>query len=121
MVWQVIHFGLYKTALINPWKLGGLAMYCTPFRVTVSLWDETEGLPRELGAISPALQNVAQAYRLRRGLLGIFAQPDKIAGQFFRERLKSRRLLVRVGVTTLSPDGMLETAWSDYHYARSRR
>lgn len=97
-LWPLAHRGLVLRERVNPWKLGGFAMYASYetqlsalFRVTgegFRLVDEA-GLP-------PAGRAAFARFRARRAALGRLASPDAAVAAIHAERPDLEHLVVVV-------------------------
>ncbi len=77
--WPLVHRFLVASVEIDPWRLGGWAMYCTPkLRVEVGLVPERAGRPTELD-LPPSLREEADRFAERRAVLGRFVNPALLA------------------------------------------
>ena len=77
--WPLAHRFLVASFEIDPWRLGGWAMYCTPkLRVEVGLVPERAGRPIELD-LPPSLREEANRFAARRAVLGRFVNPALLA------------------------------------------
>lgn len=118
-LWPPTHFILFKVVDIDPWKLGGLAMYCTRFRVSMLLWDVSGNTPRELSRVSPRMDEMASQFRETRVVLGKFAKPSSIACQALYENPSISLIKVQVGTTKFHFNSTLMTTdWFSYTYSR---
>lgn len=76
LLWPGIHFVLCKTKGVNPWKLGGWAMYVVRSpAVNVRVRVEPPGL----GRMGEACERERQKFLVRRNSVGSFARPDALA------------------------------------------
>lgn len=77
--WPLAHRFLVASFEIDPWRLCGWAMYCTPkLRVEVALVPERAGRPIELD-LPPPLREEADRFVERRAVLGRFVNPALLA------------------------------------------
>lgn len=96
--WPLAHRFLVASLHVDPWRLGGWAMYCTPkLQVEVALVPEREGRPIEL-ELPSELRESANRFAARRAVLGRFVRPASLA----REALE--RLDVDSVVVTIQRD-----------------
>lgn len=95
VLWPMAHRILVATYEIDPWRLAGWAMYCTPkLRVEVALVPEQAGRPVEL-AIPSDLREKANRFAERRAVLGRFSDPAGLARQAL-ERLDTDSIVVTI-------------------------
>ena len=105
-VWPLVHRTLVVRYDLNPWRLFGWAMYCTPIpRVDVGFVPERAGRPVEL-SLPPDLRGEIQGFTRRSEALGQLADP---------------RGLARTALTTLEIDSLVLTVQRRYLDARSAR
>lgn len=104
-VWPIAHRLLVVRMDVNPWKLYGFAMYCTPHEVVVDVIDRSSGAPRRLdpAAFPPPLRESHQRFEARRSVLGRLAAPDALAADAFAALPELRALTVAVSIFSLEP------------------
>ena len=79
VAWPPAHRFLVASAEIDPWRLCGWAMYCTPkLRVEVVLVPERAGRPIELD-LPASLREEADRFAERRAVLGRLVDPALLA------------------------------------------
>ena len=80
-LWPIAHRQLVTRFDVNPWKLYGFAMYCTPHYVVVDIVDRSGGEPRRLEpeAFPPRLRHAHERFSARRSTLGVLHAPDELA------------------------------------------
>jgi hypothetical protein len=102
-LWPIAHRQLVVRMDVNPWKLFGFAMYCTPHDLVVDLVDRGGAEPRRLDpdAFPPALRESHQRFAARRSVLGRFVAPDALAADAFAALPELRALTVAVSVFSL--------------------
>lgn len=102
-LWPIVHRQLVVHYDINPWKLYGFAMYCTPHGVAVDLVDRSVRPPRRIepDTLPPPARAAYDAFVERRRTLGRFVSPDDMAGEVLRALPEVRRLTVAVGIFSL--------------------
>ena len=94
-VWPLVHRALAVSFEIDPWRLGGWAMYCTPkLRVEVALVPERAGRPIELDLPQP-LRNEAKRFAERRAAVGRFANPAGLAQEAL-DRLDAESIVITI-------------------------
>ena len=79
--WPIAHYGLVSQLDLNPWKLHGFAMYCTPHLLTADLYDTSSGRPRRLDSrrLPEPARRAWRSFLERRYVLGRLAPPDEAA------------------------------------------
>ena len=104
MVWPLLHFGLVRAYDMNPWKLGGLAMYTAPpesygvdiygyatgDRVNVSLSRTDNALFGEFVHRSRVLGRLVSPRQLAEQLLSGNSELDAVVVECDRFALRSR-------------------------------
>ena len=100
--WPLAHRFLAASFEIDPWRLGGWAMYCTPkLKVEVGLVPERAGLPVELDLPLP-LREEANRFAERRAVLGRFVSPAGLARDALA-RLEADSVVVTIQRDRLDP------------------
>ena len=100
--WPLAHRFLVARFEIDPWRLGGWAMYCTPkLQVEVALVPERAGRPIELD-LPPSLREEANRFAGRRAVLGRFVNPDVLARRAL-DRLEADSVVVTIQHDRLDP------------------
>ena len=118
-LWPLVQHLLAVHYDVNPWKLFGMAMYCTPHSIQLQLWDRTTEPRRELdlAALSLETRQRLQTYRAEREALGRLSRPDKVARQVLAELPETKLLEFKIGVTRLDPHtARSSTTWRWYRY-----
>ena len=121
-LWPLAHIALVKVWDVNPWKLGGWAMYSVSApRVEVALrasMGADEQLVRVDPLPSPVAEELERFWRARRSL-GSLGRPDRLAERFFEHAPAATQL--RVDVITLRIDprtAMMEEERLGFTFAR---
>ena len=104
-LWPLVHRQLVTRLDVDPWKLFGFAMYCTPHAVVVDVVDRGGETPRRIDPQSfpPALRESHARYSLRRSTLGTLVPPAGLAEEIFAAQPELRRITVAVRIFTLEP------------------
>ncbi len=105
-LWPLAHRAIVARYDVNPWKLGGFAMYTTYRTWQVGLFD-AKG--KQLRPIDPRSLPVSarQAildFRAQRSAIGTFARPTAMARAVFDARPDLDRMLVVVERFALDPE-----------------
>jgi len=101
-VWPLAHRLLVAAVEIDPWRLGGWAMYCTPkLRVEVALVPERAGRPIDLDLPRP-IREAANRFAERRAALGRFMDPSELAREALG-RLDADSVVVTIQRDRLDP------------------
>ena len=102
-LWPIAHRQLVVHQDVNPWKLFGFAMYCTPHDVVVDLVDRSGAAPQRLdpAAFPAPLRESYQRFAARRAVLGRFVAPDALARDAFAALPELRGLTIAVSVFSL--------------------
>lgn len=120
LVWPFFHYYFVMLLDANPWKLVGFSMYCTPHTVDIQVFDRSPG--RALAITSNLAEESRTEFRRlqeRRQTVGALASPDALARAIFRERPRTDRLSVSVGVSQLERFGRRkQTSTREYTYVR---
>lgn len=89
VVWPLLHRAIVAAYDVNPWKLGGFAMYttATPPVLTVAFEPRGEGgVPIDRRELPAYVQQTLLAFEKRRHVLGNLARPDDFASQVLQAR-----------------------------------
>ena len=80
-LWPIAHRQLVTRFDVDPWKLFGFAMYCTPHVVVVDIVDRSGEQPRRIepAAFPPRLRRAYQRFAARRSTLGTLHAPGELA------------------------------------------
>ncbi|MCH2170599.1 hypothetical protein MK489_07425 [Myxococcota bacterium] len=121
-LWPLVHMAAVAQWDINPWKLGGWAMYSVPVpRVEVSLQasagpDETWGAVDRLPG--PVGEELERFWRLRRSL-GSLSRPNRLAERFFEHIPHATQLRVNVITLRIDPQtAMMKEEHIGFTFAR---
>ena len=121
LLWPFVHRALVAEYDVNPWRLFGFAMYCTPHRVGVRIADRTKGRGEMLSSRAQP-QSVRDAVRLfyrKRAAFGMLHSPKRLADEIFASSPHIARLEVRVSLRRLDPSvSRLKVKTLVYQYAR---
>lgn len=119
-LWPGVHFALFESYAINPWKLFGFAMYCTP-RPELSLHLFVGG-PDGERSLEPSMQppgfeGMAMDYLERRRDLGALASPDELAAALRPSLPPGSTLRIEISQLELHPEsGRLRRHLNRYRY-----
>ena len=122
LLWPLVHRQLVQRYRIDPWRLGGWAMYSTVQpRVGLRLAGlDADGTRVELRHdATPALAAAADGYSTRRLSLGLFVSPDALATTLASHYPEYGRFLILVeeyGLTDENRIGAIHRA--KYRYSR---
>ena len=120
-LWPILHRVLVARYELNPWRLGGFAMYSTYVKTIVALAEPTEGGLRPLAeaSLDPESLAVLERFRQDRSVLGRLRPPHDVARAVFRERPELRRLVVVVQRLALDPESArMVSGRRSIHYDR---
>jgi hypothetical protein len=122
-VWPLGHRLLVAFAAVNPWKLGGFAMYAAPAPpLVIALYGLRDG---QLARIDPAtlplqLRASLQRFEVARHALGELRRPDALATEILAATPAVSQLSIVVQRTVLRPDdARLAVERMQYSYDRS--
>ncbi len=122
-IWPFCHRLLVAFAAINPWKLGGFAMYAAPAPpLVIALYTLRDG---RLARIDPAALPVQvraslQRFEIERHALGELRRPDALATEILAATPAMSQLSIVVQRTVLEPDdARLAVERMQYSYDRS--
>ncbi len=103
-VWPIGQWCLAEYCDVNPWKLCGFAMYCTPHKIVVDVVDTTDG--RRVLSESELLQasnNQFADFVSYREHLGTLTSPDAVARSILQSSPDIKSLLIVIHVMQLDP------------------
>ena len=105
MVWPFVHRGLVVVADVNPWKLFGFAMYCTPHQVKVRLAKMAGNRIRPMSKqeIPPEPRRALAIFERNRASLGMLHSHEDLTRYLAESLPPTERLFIWVEVTTLDP------------------
>lgn len=122
-LWPLGHRALVAVWDVNPWKLGGLAMYTTatpPVLVVAFAREGSRLVPLDTDALSGDARAEMRAFRIRRHALGALAPPDALADAILRDRPDLQWLVVMVQRMKLDPESArMDSTRDRYVYERS--
>ncbi len=106
-LWPIAHYVLVTRLDVNPWKLYGFAMYCTPHVVEVELYGrQGERIRRiESRTLPPEIREGYRAFLLRRWVLGRLHSPEPVARSLLETWPQLESVEVRVHLERLQPMG----------------
>jgi hypothetical protein len=121
-LWPFAHRALVGAFGVNPWKLGGWAMYTTatpPVLALVLVPAEGKLTALAESELAPGERAALRRFRAERHALGLLREPDDVARAVFAERPELRFVTVQVQQTRLDPETarMRATRWP-YIYER---
>lgn len=102
-LWPIAHRQLVVRMDVNPWKLHGFAMYCTPHGVVVDVIDRSGTKPQRIdpAAFPAPLRESWERFSNRRAVLGRFVAPDALARDAFAALPHLRSLTIAVSIFSL--------------------
>ncbi len=122
-LWPLAQRGLVSAYDINPWKLGGWAMYTVPTPpVLVALFKDENGQPVLLNEdeLGKRLAQSLLEFRTKRHAIGDWLLPDDIARDVLSNRSDIPRMHIVVQRSYLaSATGVIEVDRDVYSYDRS--
>lgn len=98
-LWPLAQRALVVRFDVDPWKLGGFAMYCAPRpRVEIGLFDATDGDPVPIppARLTASVREAVREFRARRILLGRLASYQPLARALLDARPEIERLRIEV-------------------------
>lgn len=119
--WPFAHFVLARDYDINPWKLFGFGMYCTPHEVEIVLVDRTAPVPRVIDrrALPAGVRGAYDAFYQRRQTLGQLQSARTLVDLTFASDPRITKLDVQVAVSQLEgPSASIMKRTRTYHYER---
>jgi hypothetical protein len=122
-LWPLAQHALVVYADVNPWKLAGFAMYCTPHTVWVGVTreDGPMPLPIEMRSLSLSTQQELVRFTNKRQVLGRLEQPTPVVRAIAKDLPDVRVLRVTVAVYRLNPaTSMIEPSWYSYRFEVNR-
>ncbi|MDG2307107.1 MAG: hypothetical protein P8R42_21150 [Candidatus Binatia bacterium] len=105
-VWPLVHRGLVALYDVNPWKLGGWAMYttATPPVLVVAFEPRGDGgVPLDRRQFPAYVQQALGQFEMRRHVLGNLHRPDAFASLVLQARPDLERVVVLVQRMALDP------------------
>jgi hypothetical protein len=122
-VWPLVQRGLVARFAIDPWKLGGFAMYATPsLPLLVALQVPRDGqlVLLDESTLPPPTRAALRRFRVERLALGRLRSPDDAARAVLEARPDLPAVVVLVQHTTLDPRSARTRAETERHsYDRS--
>lgn len=103
--WPVVHRQLVTRLDVDPWKLYGFAMYCTPHHVAIHVVDRGGESLRRIAPESfpPELRRRYDYFSARRATLGHLVPPDDLAAGVFLAFPELRSITVAVRIFSIQP------------------
>ena len=124
LAWPLVHRAVVARFDVNPWKLGGFAMYAvpTPPVVTALMTDrggELAALPES--ELPRASREALDRFRAERHALGSLRRPDDLAEAVFADAPQMRWLLVVVQKSRLDAEtALVSTSQERFVYDRDQ-
>lgn len=105
MMWPFVHRGLVVAADVNPWKLFGFAMYCTPHQVRVRLAKAVDNRIRPISdqEIPPEPRRALATFERYRTPLGELHSHEDLARFLANGLSPNERFFIWIEVMTLDP------------------
>jgi len=104
-LWPFVHRGLVLSHDIDPWRLGGFAMYTTYQRTIVGFFEVTGAGLRVVqeGELPEPVREVLTRFRIRRSALGTWESPDEAVRALHAARPELEHLVVAIQRLWLDP------------------
>jgi hypothetical protein len=121
-LWPLVHRVLVVELDVNPWKLGGFAMYTTPRPPLLVVLFTRQGehlAPIDERTLPTHVRRQLHSFRARRHALGKRVQPDELARALFDARPRLEGLLVVVQNMRLDRETARMISTKD-HFAYTR-
>lgn len=122
-LWPLAHRGLVARTGMDPWKLGGFAMYASPtFPVLVGVFVPQEGSLAllEESSLPAEARAVLERFRTQRAALGRLREPTDVARAVLAVRSEIPAVTIVVQRTALDPrSARTVTSRQLYGYERS--
>lgn len=112
-LWPLVHRGLVALYDVNPWKLGGWAMYTTatpPVLVVAFEPRGAGGVPLDRRQFPVNVQQALGRFEMRRHVLGNLHRPDAFALQVLQARPDLEQVVILVQRMVLDPSTARMTA-----------
>lgn len=105
-LWPLAHRALVLRYQVDPWRLGGFAMYTTYQSTLVALFEATPGGLRvvEESGFSSRTAAALERMRLRRRALGQLAEPTEALRRVYAERPDLENLVVVIQRLWIDPE-----------------
>jgi hypothetical protein len=123
-LWPLAHRALVVAYDVNPWKLGGWAMYTAPsLSIGVALFELRDNRPMVLDAedLTPRVRKEVRDFVARRSALGVLASPDDLGRVLFEERPQWPLMLVVADVRKLDRASARIVRQTEKHVYRGGR
>ncbi len=121
-LWPFAHWALVAQYDINPWKLGGWAMYASPKPpVMVAAFREADGSLQVLDerAFAEPAREALERFRIRRHALGKLVEPEEPARAILAEQAALPKVTILVQTYYLSTESARMRSTIDrYSYDR---
>lgn len=121
-LWPPLHRVAVAAWELNPWKLGGFAMYATHTTSLAVLLEPAAGVWRPLdeAALAPPVRQALAEFRRQRDALGLLRTPRDVARVVFENEPGREHMLVTVQRLHLEPStGRIGSRKAQYFYERS--
>lgn len=122
-IWPLLHRGIVAAYDVNPWKLGGFAMYTTPTPPVLAVAFEPrgdDGVPIRNENLPLVAQLAHRDFEGRRWVLGELHRPDGFAREVLRARPELGEVIVLVQRMVLDPSSArMESRTVHYTYDRN--
>lgn len=112
-LWPLGHRTMVAVYDVNPWKLGGFAMYTTPTPpIQVVAFETTAGglAPLDERELPEAARRVLRRFRVERHALGELRRPDDLGRSLLDARPDLERVVIAVQRMILDPDSARMTS-----------
>lgn len=121
-LWPLAHRQLVTRYDLNPWKLYGFAMYCTPHSVAVDLIDLGVEPAREIHReeLPPSLREAYDRFVVQRHTLGALHPPGELGRRVLKGLPEVDDLTIAVTVTQLPFAGSELASRTRFYRFRAR-
>jgi hypothetical protein len=121
-IWPLLHRGLVAEFQLNPWKLGGFAMYATatpPLRVTVFRNTSDGVAPLDERRLPAAIREELMRFRIRRHALGRLHSADDVGRSILAALPEIDWIVVSIQRMTIDPEtARMRSSRNRYRYSK---
>lgn len=119
LLWPLTQHGMVKYLGIDPWKLFGLAMYCTPHDVRVRITVEDESHVLDISQLTEETRHQVYRFVQIRRIAGRLIHPKDLAFRIMEERPDIRSLQIVIVTAALDPNiDLVVPKWTTYKFTR---
>jgi hypothetical protein len=105
-LWPLVHRAVVAAWDVNPWKLGGFAMYTTatpPVQIALLVRGDTGLEPLDERALPDAVRRALHRFRIERHALGALRSPDDVGRAILEARPELPWVVIAIQRMHLDP------------------